>query len=149
MVKKARFEGLGLLLLGSLVFILLVAVLENAAPAPMTDFKPLYYPARSLIEHHDPYLQSDVSRIYQAEAESRPAESEAEHQIATQTVYLPTAFSLSVPFAMLPWAQARILWMMLTMGSLIFASFLVWDLGADYEPILSGGMIAFLLANRS
>src|ERR1035438_10072204 len=37
--------------------------------------------------------------------------------------------------------------MMLTMGSLIFASFLVWDLGADYEPILSGGMIAFLLAN--
>jgi len=39
------------------------------------------------------------------------------------------------------------LWMTLTVGSLVFASFLAWDLGANYSPILSGALIGFLLAN--
>jgi hypothetical protein len=37
--------------------------------------------------------------------------------------------------------------MALTMGSLIFASFLMWNLGANYAPVLSGVLIGFLLAN--
>ncbi len=52
-----------------------------------------------------------------------------------------------VPFAMLPWGPARILWLTLTAGSLIFASFLAWDLGANYAPVLSGALAGFSLAN--
>jgi hypothetical protein len=37
--------------------------------------------------------------------------------------------------------------MILTVGSLIFASFLVWKLGADYAPIITGGLTGLLLAN--
>jgi len=48
---------------------------------------------------------------------------------------------------MLPWGTARILWMVLTAGSLIFASLLAWDLGANHAPILSGILIGYLLAN--
>ena len=48
---------------------------------------------------------------------------------------------------MLPWGPAHLLWMALTMGSLILASFLIWNIGADYAPIFSGVLIGFLLAN--
>jgi hypothetical protein len=37
--------------------------------------------------------------------------------------------------------------MTLTIATLIVASFLIWDIGADYSPILSGVLVGFLLAN--
>jgi hypothetical protein len=40
-----------------------------------------------------------------------------------------------------------LLWITLTVGSLIFASCLIWNFGADYAPILSGAMIGYFLAN--
>ena len=60
---------------------------------------------------------------------------------------LPTTFSFALPFAIAPWGAARILWMTLSISSLIFASLLIWDIGADYAPILSGVLLGFLLAN--
>jgi len=38
-MTKARLDGLYLLLLGSVAFILLGTALENAAPAPLVDFR--------------------------------------------------------------------------------------------------------------
>ena len=66
-MTKARLDGLYLLLLGSVVFVLLGAVLERTAPAPMLDFRALYYPARCLLQHCDPYNETEVLRVYQAE----------------------------------------------------------------------------------
>ncbi len=48
---------------------------------------------------------------------------------------------------MLSWGAARILWIIITAGSLLIASLLAWDLGADHAPILSGVLIGYLLAN--
>ena len=48
---------------------------------------------------------------------------------------------------MLPWESARMLWMFLSLGSLIFAAFLMWNLGANYTPEISGLLIGFMLAN--
>ena len=146
-MTKARLDGLYFLLLGSLVFILLGAAMENAAPSPLADFRALYYPARCLIQHCDPYMEGEVLRIYRAEGGDRPSDTATVRQIATRNPYLPTAFSLTVPFAMLPWGPAHMLWITLTVGSLVFASFLIWNLGANYAPILSGALIGFLLAN--
>jgi hypothetical protein len=146
-MTRARLDGLYLLLLGSLVFLLLGVAMENAAPAPLADFKALYYPARCLIQHADPYMEGEVLRIYRAEGGDRPSDAAKIRQIATQNVYPPTAFSFTVPFAMLPWGPAHMLWTTLTLGSLVFASFLIWNLGADYAPVLSGALIGFLLTN--
>jgi len=146
-MTRARLDGLYLLLLGSAVFALLGVALENASPVAMVDFRGLYYPARCLLQHGDPYAGSEVLRIYQAEGADHHLDTARVRQVATQYVNFPTAFSLTAPVAMLSWRPAHLLWITLTIGSLIFASFLMWGLGADYAPIVSGALIGFLLAN--
>ncbi|MGA9672944.1 MAG: glycosyltransferase family 87 protein [Terracidiphilus sp.] len=146
-MTKARLDGLYLVLLGSLVFILLGVVMENAASSPLADFRGLYYPTQCLLQHCDPYSQTDVMRIYRAEGGDHPSDTDKVRQIATQSVYLPTVFSETLPFAILPWSIAHILWIVLTIASLILASLLAWSLAADFTPVLSGALIGFLLAN--
>jgi hypothetical protein len=146
-MTKARLDGLYLLLLGALVFILLGVVMENAASSPLADFRGLYYPTQCLLQHCDPYSQTDVMRIYHASGVDHPSDTDKIRQIATQSVYLPTVFSATLPFAILPWSVAHILWIVLTLASLILASLLAWSLAADYTPVLSGALIGFLLAN--
>jgi hypothetical protein len=146
-MNNARCDGLYLLLLGSLVFLMLGSVLARTAPAAMVDFKVLYYPARCLLQNSDPYNENEVQRTSHAEGEAPPWDTLKVRQVVTQYLYPPTAFVFTVPFAMLPWGPAHILWMALTVGSLIFASFLAWNLGANYAPVLSGALVGFLLAN--
>jgi hypothetical protein len=146
-MTKARLDGLYLLLLGGLVFILLGVVMENGSSSPLADFRGLYYPTQCLLQHCDPYSKTDVMRIYHASGVDRPSDTDKARQIATQSVYLPTVFSATLPFAILPWSVAHILWIVLTLASLILASLLAWSLAADYTPVLSGALIGFLLAN--
>lgn len=137
-----------LLLLGSAVFLLLGTALESASSVSMTDFKVVYYSARCLLHRSDPYNVSSVLRTYRDEAEERPSKPAYDLQVVTQYIYLPTAFSFTVPFAMLPFGPAHLLWMALVVGGLIFASFLIWDIAADYAPIVTGALLCFLLANN-
>ncbi len=145
-MKESRLSGLLLLLVGSVVFVTLGSLIENSSPAAMEDFKASYYSARCLVQHCDPYRESEVWRIYQAEG-GEPLAAGAARLLATRYVYPPTAFSVTLPFAMLKWGPSHILWIVLTAVGLVFASFLAWNLGADYSPIVSGALAGFLLAN--
>jgi hypothetical protein len=146
-MTRARLDGLYLMLLGSLVFLLMGGAMKNANSSPSSDFMALYYPARCMLQHGDPYKVNDVLRVYQADRENHPSDAADVRQIATQNPYPPTVFALSLLFAMLPWGLAHFLWMTLCVGSFIFASFLIWNLGATYAPTLSGALIGLLLAN--
>lgn len=146
-MTRARLDGLYFLLIGSAVFILLSGALENATRAPLVDFRGLYYPAQCLLQHCDPYNEKEVLNMYREEAAERPLDNANDRQTATRYVYLPTAFVFTTPFAMLPLRPAYLLWMALNFGGLIFASFLIWNLGANYAPVVSGVLIGFLLAN--
>jgi hypothetical protein len=145
-MSKARLNGLYLLMLGSLIFVLMGAALVYTSSFAVGDFKASYYSARCLLRHGDPYNKSEVLRIYNAEG-GVPLVNASARQLATRHVYLPTAFVFTVPIALLPWGPAHLLWLTLTAGGLVVASFLMWDLGADYAPILSGALTGFLLAN--
>lgn len=147
-MKKARLDGLWLLLLGGSVVLLLTGfLLTSSSPAVMQDFRVVYFPARCLIQHCDPYNESQVLRVYQAEAGTQLSETATDRQIVTRSIYPPTLFFFTVPFAMLPWGPAHVLWMLLTVGSLLLASILAWDLSAGYAPILAGALIGMMLAN--
>ncbi len=149
-MTKARLDGLYLLLLGTAVFLLLGAALVHNAPAPMSDFKAVYYGARLLIQHDDPYREGEILRVYQADGGSFPPDPDISRSVRRSIlvcINLPVTLFLVSPFAMLPWAPAHLLWMTLMAGSLIFAAFLMWNLGANYAPAISGLLIGFMLAN--
>ena len=146
-MNRARRDGQYFLLLGSVALILLGAVLGRVSPDPMNDIMAIYYPAKCLIQHCDPYNEGEVLRIYQASGIESQRQTVTDRINVTRYIYPPTAFSFTVPFAILPWGPASMLWMLLTVGSLIFASLLAWNLGANYAPIVSGVLIGFLLAN--
>ncbi|MGO8758979.1 MAG: glycosyltransferase family 87 protein [Terracidiphilus sp.] len=143
----ARRDGLILLMLGALVFVLLGVALESSSPVAMVDFGVVYFPSRCLLQHGDPYNQADVLKVFQAEGGDRIWSIARERAFMTRLGYPPATFSVTAPIAILPWGPAHILWMALIAGSMIFAAFLVWSFCADSAPLLSGALIGFLLAN--
>jgi len=145
-MTKARLDGLYLMLLGSLAFLLLGTVLAYTSGIEMVDFRVLYYPARCLLNHGDPYNADVLLRSTVAETGDRP-EDVAKAREVMRFIYVPTVFCLTLPIAALPWGAAHILWIALIVGGLIFASFLIWDIGAEYAPLACGALIGCLLLN--
>jgi hypothetical protein len=119
----------------------------RASPALMIDFKAYYYATRCLLLHHDPYNVGELDGVYRAEGGDRPSETIKARQAVTININLPTTSVFVAPFAMLPWGSAQVLWTILGIGSLIFAAFLMWDLGFNYAPVISCCLICFVLAN--
>jgi hypothetical protein len=145
--QKARRDGLMLLTLGALVFVLLGAALFNAAPSPSADFRALYYPARCLLQECDLYRAADVLPIYQADSAHFPGDNWKSREIATRNVYPPTAFPFMMPFAFLRWGPAHLLWLCLTVAGILLVSFLTWQMTPDVAPILAGALVALFLIN--
>jgi hypothetical protein len=144
---KARTDGLYLMFLGTAVFLLLGFALENAAPVSTADFRLMYYSARCLLEHHDPYNPGELEHVYQAEGGASPHDTAMTRTTETQYIYPPTAFSITIPFAILPFRAAQMLWLLATAGSLILGSFLMWEVSSKDAPLLSGALIGLTLAN--
>ena len=116
----------------------------------MGDFKAVYYGSLCLIEHRDPYRETEFLRVYQTEGGSFPSDSAMSHSFRRAIpvcINLPTSLFLIAPIAMLDWAPAYKLWMILVAGCLIFAGFLAWDLAEEYAPKTSLILICILLAN--
>jgi hypothetical protein len=147
-MTRERFDGLIFLFLGGLLFLALGYLQEVSVPIRTSDFKPLYYSARTLIEHRDPYNAAEVLRVFRAEGGDSPAYTELDRSVATVDLYLPSAFAISLPLAMLCWAQAQALWILLMAASNLLAALLIWQAGARHAPLLSGVLTGFWLANN-
>ena len=136
--------GLVLFLIGSALFVWVGASWERSSVVAMTDFNAVYYGSRSLIEHSDPYNHADLERVYLSEAGHSSDRLQIRRAVSL-FIYLPTAFILTVPFALLPWGTAHVLWMFATGGSLILAAFLVWSVASTRAPTISGFLICLFL----
>jgi hypothetical protein len=143
----ARRIGLLLLLACLGVSIWWGSSIARTVPGGPLDFQAIYYGARCLIQHHNPYKVSELDALYQAEGGEHPSDSLQRRQTVTLYVNLPVTFLFIAPFTMLPLELAQVLWMILTAGGLLLASVLMWNLGAKYAPILSGCLIGLFLAN--
>lgn len=145
--KNARRDGLWFLFLAAMTFLLLGSALEYAAPTPAQDFRLVYYSARCLIEGHDPYNAADLLRIFDSEGAEGSPTTEIGRITESQYLYFPTAFSITIPFAFMPFGMSHIVWLALMFGSLCLASYLLWEVCASVAPVLAGAMIGFSLAN--
>lgn len=121
--------------------------MERTSPNLMIDFKGVFYDAKCLLQHTDPYNPGEPLQAYLEMGNTVPQSADGLRQVLAVDVYLPTTSIFVAPFAMLPWGTAQVLWAVLGIGSLIFAAFLMWDSGASYAPVISCCLICFLLAN--
>jgi hypothetical protein len=112
-----------------------------------TDFRAVYYGTRCLLQHRNPYKVSELEHVVRDEDGERPFETVEQHQAVVLYVNLPTTFLFVAPFAILPFGIAQVLWLALLAGSIILASFLIWNLSENLSPTVSVLLICIVLAN--
>lgn len=116
----------------------------------MCDFGEIYFGARCALHGQDPYNATTLFQEFTMEGgklPSNPAQARMVRSILSLEFYLPVALLLAVPLALLPWAIAQNLWMLLIAGALALAAFLVWDLGAKAAPDVWFLLTCFMLVN--
>ncbi len=124
--------------------------LEVTSYAGMADFKAVYYGARCLIQHQDPYKPAVFQSVYLAEGGSLPTDPfklSMFRKGVFACINLPSALTLVTPFALLPYGLAHVLWMVLIATSFTVACLLMWDVGGKFAPGLSLFLICVLLSN--
>jgi hypothetical protein len=145
-VTKARLDGLYLLLLGFALFVFIGVYTECTQPGIGGDFRGVYFGTRCLIEHGDPYQLSVLQDAYLRGGGKLSEDPNKIRASVAPNIYLPSAFILAIPLAMLPWGPASASWIALTAASFILAAFLTWNLAARYAPVIAGGLIGLWLA---
>lgn len=120
----------------------------------MCDFGEIYYATRCAVQRQDPYNPDTAANLLFKELAAEgvklpddPAKAAMARTILTIEINLPTALFLLAPLALLPWAIAQNLWMILLAGTLALAAFLIWDLGGNAAPDVWLLLAGFLLAN--
>jgi hypothetical protein len=136
-------------MLGIAFFFLFGFALKLTASDSMGDFRIVYNGVGCLLQHCDPYHEAEMRRFYEAQQTGSPAEIKDTSKTYTLFVNLPATTLIVAPFALLPWKIASVLWLIVTGASMALAAWLMWQIGARYAPLLSGVLIAFLLANSS
>jgi hypothetical protein len=144
-MTQPRIIGLLFLLFGGALFIWIGSAWERTTPVAMVDFKTVYCGARALLEHRDPYNPAELQHLYLTEAAGHPSDHPQIIRAISVYIYPPTAFVLTVPFALLPWGPAHIAWMIATAATLLLAALLVWSVAATRAPIAAGLLIGLLL----
>jgi len=144
---KDKSDGLIFLILGCLTFLLIGFSLEAATPVSTVDFRVVYFSARCLLEHGDPYNEAQLADTYRRDGGEAPNDTPALRKMERQYIYFPTALPFTVFFALFPFGLAHILWLAVTASSLVVGSCLVWAVSARHAPTLSGLLIGLLLAD--
>src|SRR6266568_605317 len=130
-MTSRRRTILFMLILSSGISVLWGFALQRSARGVIGDYKIVYYGARCMVQHCDPYNETQLMRVYEAEGGERPSvviEGRTQLIVASQ-MYLPTAAIYIAPFGLLPWGIASLLWTSLTVGGMTIAAFLMWDFG--------------------
>jgi hypothetical protein len=145
-MKRTNRIGIAWILLACAISIVWGSSLGPAATR-WVDFKAVYYGTRCLLEHHNPYSQSELDGVFQSEGRESPLASLRDHVGVTLFVNLPPTFIIVFPFALLPWGVAHVLWMTFTAGAFVLAALLMWNVCASIAPDVSLFLFCILLAN--
>jgi len=145
MTDHARRDGITLLSLGSVIFLLASGALAMTPNANCVDFKAVYFASRCVLRGVNPYDPEQFLRVYQEEGGDHAEDSAMERSVVTTDINLPTGLIAITPFGLLPWKIARVLWVGLLALGLVAASFMIWRQAANYAPLISASILCMFL----
>lgn len=143
-----RVAGLLCVALGSAILLWWGLTLQFHASSSMVDFRVMYYNAKILLNHKDPYKTINGEQLAREEGD-KPRVDPIPDVSEITCVYPPSALLVSAPIALLSRAPAKLVWAALNGGGIILSGFLVWELAASSAPLFAGILIGFLLANSA
>jgi hypothetical protein len=149
-IESKHRKALLCLLLSSAIFIAWGGFIAVHSPSGMGAFKAVFYTARCLIHHADPYEPATLQQLYTAEGgtfPSNPVDGFLFRRAMLVCVNLPTSLFLVAPLALLPWKVAALIWMALNAASLMLAAFAVWTIAKDQALRPATLLICLLLSN--
>ena len=149
-MTRLRRLSIWLIVLCCVFSVISGVALDSASAAGTTNFRAVYYGARCLIRHTDPYNPTDFLRLYREESGEFPQDPNKALlfiRAVPVCVNLPTTLLLVTPFAWLAWGLARLLWLALIAVVFTSAALCAWDLASDYAPKVSVVLICLLAAN--
>ena len=146
--QKSSNDGVFVIFLGaSIILLLAVTLMLRPTESTAKDFRVVYFPAKTLLAGHDPYDPDQVLQTVHQAAQDASIADPVSREIQARYVYPPTAFAVTVPFALLPWRAASVFWMMAGTFGLILSALLAWDLCRPFASTAGAFLIAYLLAN--
>jgi Glycosyltransferase family 87 len=145
-LSRARIDSLVYFLLGAAALLALGWLTPPYPDVNQSDFKMVYFSAKALVHHQDPYVQANLLQLYRAEPGNNSAAQLGAADVVTICLYLPTGPFLIAPFALLPWTMAHVVWSLLTAALFLFAAYLIWDIGVEWAPRVSGFLMLVLLS---
>jgi Glycosyltransferase family 87 len=149
-MKSKRAAVIFLLCASSFSALLWGLALARAARGVILDFKIVYYGARCLVQHGDPYSERELMQGYLAdggETVPQAAQGYRTQQIVASQMYLPSAALFTAPFGVLSWPIAYFTWIALSVCGVTAAAVLMWNVASRYASGPSLYLISFLLVN--
>lgn len=148
----ARRKALFCLLLSAAIAVLWGSDTARRSDFGLGAFKAVFYGARCLLHHSDPYNPSILQKVYQEECDrypQKPTEAILFRRANLICVNLPTALFLVAPFAMLHWRLAALLWFALSSAGFLLAAALIWRVASRYALKPATLLLCLVLANSS
>ena len=149
-MSNVRSKSVILILLCSAFSIVTGRLLDQSSGAGTSSYRAVYFGARCLIQHADPYNPDQFSRVYMAESGALPKDPVRRPlflRAVMVCVNLPTTLFLLIPLALLPWGLSSVLWLALIAVSLTMAAVLTYDLTVKQNSPLPLILICFIMAN--
>ncbi len=147
---SAQRKALLCLFLSGAIFITWGSIIALTSYSGMGAFKAVFYGARCLIEHSDPYNPAVLQHAYEADGgrySPDPAAAFLFRRAMLVCVNLPTSMLLVAPLALLPLKMASLFWMALNAAGLLLAALLIWRVAETQALKAATILICILLLN--
>lgn len=147
-MQLKRLAGLLSIIASGVVLLAWGSAMERRSPLAMSDLYPVYYHARILIEHEDPYLEKPEPYVRLRTEGFLDSKNIVVYGMPViPCVYPPSSLIVLAPLALVRWQPAHLIWMGLISACLTLAGILIWSVGFADAPFLSAAFISFVLLN--
>jgi hypothetical protein len=149
-LTSAQRKALLCLFLSGAIFIIWGSIIALTSYSGMGGFKAVFYGARCLMQHSDPYNPAILQHAYEADGgrySPDPAAAFLFRRAMLVCVNLPTSMLLVAPLALLPWKMASLFWMALNAAGLLLAALLIWRVAESQALKAATTLVCILLLN--